>query len=395
MNNIQKKSLNRGRNVVNIEALKINIKKYANEKKLSLAVSSWLEKSFLRWMINSFPYFQTVQTKEHYKVLIKENPPVWFLPENKQMIFIYIDIKHSKFQEVLDKCSEFLGSRDKKIEHKFPRMKVEQILLKWEEEHQRMLRREKFYKETSTEGLERVFDFENMHIVKLRSEHKELSLEMARESALMQHCLGEFDDDVLGEGGYGEYYLKQIQNKTLEVYSLRDEKNMPHATISLYHEKGKYQLEQIKGKQNEPPIAKYVAPCVAFFNFLDVSYAYHSDTLEMGVVYLEGKTRKIEEVEDEDMQQFLLTYNSSFIHLLPNPSKATLWLASLRNPACVAKLEESTDMMKVASLLQYPLLMLKLKWGLPSTPKELSKGQVKYKIKERLFSFMKLRVGRV
>ncbi len=56
-------------------------------------------------------------------------------------------------------------------------------------------------------------EFENLHIVRFRPQHKELSLEMARESVLMQHCLGEFDDDLLGEGGYGEYYIREDSSR--------------------------------------------------------------------------------------------------------------------------------------------------------------------------------------
>jgi len=51
--------------------------------------------------------------------------------------------------------------------------------------------------ETSSRGLEQVFVYEDLHVVKFDAEYHELSLEMAKESALMHHCLGEFDDDTL------------------------------------------------------------------------------------------------------------------------------------------------------------------------------------------------------
>ena len=111
--------------------------------------------------------------------------------------------------------------------HKFPRMTVEQVLQKWEKEHHVMVVKEKFSKETSTKGLEVVFRFENLSVVKLKPDHQELSLEMARESALMQHCLGEFDNDrdwilllssIFIEAKDMDMGLKKAEHDLLEIY---------------------------------------------------------------------------------------------------------------------------------------------------------------------------------
>ena len=58
------------------------------------------------------------------------------------------------------------------------------------------------------------------------------------EGELMQHCVGSYKDQV--ESG-------------VEIYSLRDSSNKPHVTIELYNDN----INQIQGKQNEPPIKKY------------------------------------------------------------------------------------------------------------------------------------------
>jgi len=389
------KKKNKGRNVINIKQVQKAIALYVHEKKLSVAVSSWLQKTFLRWLINHYPHVLVVQSVERYKTLVKGKVPDWFRPKDGKIEFIYIDVKHLKFQELLEKCSEFLGSRPQKIEHKFPRMTVEHVLTKWKEEHARLLSQKKRYKETSGEGLEHVFSFENLEIVKFKAEHTELSLEMARESALMQHCLGEFDDDELGEGGYGEYYIKLIQNNEIELYSLRDEKNMPHATIALYKKEEVVWLDQIKGKQNKFPVKRYVPACVAFLNFLKVHYNYHSDTLGMGVVCVDGESKKIEEITNERTQQFLVAYDATLIYELPQPSKATLWLATLRKPSTIEHLKDANDAMKISALLQQSMLMLKVKLSLETTAKEVLKSIQKYEIKGRVFRFIKLQVGRI
>lgn len=386
---------NRGRNVINIQDLKERLNFYSKEKKLSIDVATWIQKAFLRWLINSFPYVQVVQSNERYLSLVKGKIPSWF-QENSDIQFIYIEVEHREIRILLDKCSEFLESRDKKMVHKFPRMTVEQVLQKWEKEHHAMVVKEKFFKETSTKGLEVVFKFENLTVVKFKPDHQELSLEMARESALMQHCLGEFDNDRLGQGGYGEYYINKIRSKEIELFSLRDSKNMPHATIALYKKKGVYWLEQIKGKQNKSPIERYVPASVAFFNFLDVQYNYyHNDTLGMSVIYIDGRTKRIEELEDEKSQELLIAHDVTLIHKIKNPSKSTLWLATLRSPMEIEYLTTTTDSMKIISLLQKPLLMLKIKLSMGISSKDLLKGRYDYSIKGRIFKFIKLQVGRI
>jgi len=386
---------NRGRNVINIQEIKEMLDVYATKKNLSNAVDSWLQKSFLRWLINSFPYVQVVQSKECYGSLVQGKIPSWFQPDKIEIQYIYIEVEHREIGIFLDRCSEFLESRDERMVHKFPRMTVEHVLAKWEEEHQRIETKERLYQETTTQGLERVFEFENLHVVHFKSQHKELSLEMARESALMQHCLGEFDDDLLGEGGYGEYYIKKVRKKKIELFSLRDEKNMPHATIALYKKNGHYRLEQIKGKQNRSPIERYVSASVAFFNFLDVRYEHHSDTFGMGVVYIKGKSRTIENIEDESIQELLVASDSTMIHKIKNPSKSTLWLAIVRSPAEIEHLPHATDAMKVTALLQKTHLMLKLKLSFTNVTKKLLQGLENYSIKGRSFKFTKLQVGRI
>lgn len=387
--------MKKGRNIINREQLIEVLSQYSTRKKLSKPISNWLQKNFLRWVINAFPHVQSVQSTEHYKVLINKEAPDWFQPKNKNIDFIFIDASHSKFNEVLDKCVEFLGSRPERVVRKFPRMTVEQVLIKWEEEHQQFLKKQKVFKETSGEGLTVICEHDGLTIVQLIDNHDELSLEMAKESALMQHCLGEFENDELGVGGYGEYYFKQIREKQLTLFSIRDDKNMPHVTISLYNKEGVYSLDQIKGKQNKPPIKRYIAASIYLLNLLNVQYDYHEDTLGMGVVYVNGKSQRLNEIKDEDTQQFLVAYKTAFIHELPNPSKATLWLAALRSNTEIETIQSCTDAMRISALLQHSLLMLTLKLSLPVSPKDILKGIQKFSIKDRTFRFLKLNIGRI
>ena len=63
-----------------------------------------------------------------------------------------------------------------------------------------------------------------------------------REGKLMNHCVGSYYDSV--------------KKNKVQIFSLRDNNNKPHITIE-YGLRDKL-IEQIKGKNNEPPVEKYM-----------------------------------------------------------------------------------------------------------------------------------------
>jgi hypothetical protein len=320
--------------------------------------------------------------------------PSWF-DLNQNIDFYFIDITHPDFLDTLTSCVEFLSSREERLIPKFPRMTVPHVLKKHQEEHLRIQEKKKKFIETSGEGTEEVFRFENLHVVKLLHDHPELPLEMARESALMQHCLGRFTNVEKAEGGYGSYYHNLIKNQEITLYSLRDEKNMPHATISFMRKHGKLWLEQIKGKQNLAPVARYVPASVAFFNHIGVEHDYHQDCLAMDVVFIQGKSQQLSKITDEATQQRLIAYNPSFINKLPNPSQSSHWLASLRNTKEMDQLENTSDAMKIASLLKHPLLLNELGFIKKFNSKKILQTNQSFSLDGMEFIFPKLEVTRI
>jgi len=391
---MKKSKVKQGRNIINIEEIKIYLNNFALERNLSTAICSWVQKSFLRWVINHFTPVQAVHTVKHYELLMEKKVPSWFDP-NQNINFYFIDIKHPDFLDYLTTCVEFLGSRDKRMVPKFPRMTVEHVLEKHRQEHLRIEEKKKKFIETSQEGLEEVFRYENLHVVKFLKEHEELPLEMARESALMQHCLGRFTDVEKAKGGYGSYYYNLIKNQEITLYSLRDEKNMPHATISVTKKHNKLWLDQIKGKQNLAPVERYVPASIAFFNHIGIEHDYHQDCLAMEVVYIQGESQQLSKITDEATQQRLIAYNPSFIDKLPNPSKSSLWLASLRNTKEMHLLENTSDAMKIASLLKHPLLLNELDFDQDFNAKKILQKTQTFSIDGIEFLFPKLEVTRI
>ncbi|WP_315921739.1 PcfJ domain-containing protein [Mesorhizobium sp. SP-1A] len=74
-----------------------------------------------------------------------------------------------------------------------------------------------------------------------------------RESAYMQHCIGQGAyDDKLGDNEH-------------EYYSLRDQAGKPHITMEVSKKSGgNHVLLQFQGKQNKPPLDKYVKAVLPF-----------------------------------------------------------------------------------------------------------------------------------
>lgn len=116
--------------------------------------------------------------------------------------------------------------------------------------------------------------------IKLDDEDEQLFMELAdgyrlvrlltpaaldRESAHMQHCIGG-----------GAYDLDVLNRDKSCFLSLRDAMNKPHVTIELgmMHSKHlattNYKLWQISGKQNAPPVRKYLEVLMPFFQRKDV-----------------------------------------------------------------------------------------------------------------------------
>ncbi len=78
-----------------------------------------------------------------------------------------------------------------------------------------------------------------------------------REGKILQNCLG--------QGNYHDEVLRG----TAKVYIMRDVKNYPHVAIRLTNNGG-WEVAEVKGKQNEPPVGRYVEITKRFLNWLNV-----------------------------------------------------------------------------------------------------------------------------
>lgn len=110
-----------------------------------------------------------------------------------------------------------------------------------------------------------VYDFGNgFTIVKVPPE------DLGTEGDNMGHCVGGYCDSV--------------RSGSVVIYSLRNRKNMPHATIEVVFGRNYSQapnapgrVDQIKGKQNEPPVPKYRPMIKQWLKTTDFEYINNGD----------------------------------------------------------------------------------------------------------------------
>jgi len=148
--------------------------------------------------------------------------------------------------------------------------KVLKLAQKW---HENIAIGSKFKKydaelyEESLKGTKPAMDLaDGMYVVQLTTPEA-----LDFESEYMGHCVG--------KGIYDE----ELKNKTVKIYSLRDENGEPHATFEV---RGK-RIEQCKGKQDKAPVAKY-RPYVQEF-VIRKKLEIDGDAKNIGLIKCSGK----------------------------------------------------------------------------------------------------------
>ncbi len=95
------------------------------------------------------------------------------------------------------------------------------------------------------------------------------------------HRDGSILSNCLGRGHYDD----EISSGSMKIYFLRDEKHSPHVAMSIIT--GDH-VQEIKGKQNEPPVEKYASMVVEFLNNIGLVQD-NNDLRAMGYVVSNGK----------------------------------------------------------------------------------------------------------
>ena len=333
------------RNALNADALKAAIAARSRTRGDDEAVHSWLLNHFYRHVVANFEPARRIESLDDARDALGDaSVPPWVharfgaphkVADDEPAPVVWVDPTAPGLLMLEARLVEFLESRTgTSLDGKLARINCPQALALWEKEHARIAARiERGWRESQPDAVVELLSTPNGRFVELRSDCALLRAEMAFETYVMRHCLGQFADRQALTGGYGERYAEAIEAKHLRLVSFRDMQGQPHITISLIvRADGKPEVEQVKGKQNRPPIARYVDDLLACLNALDTSDATPPDCVAIGIVRTESDWRRIEDVTDAASQARLIgRYPQLFVRLAA-PTPAVEWLVAARQP---------------------------------------------------------------
>jgi hypothetical protein len=197
--------------------------------------------------------------------------------------------------------------------------------------------------------------------------------EMAYESQMMGHCVGQFANRKSFSGGYGEHYAEGLESGRMRLFSYRTGTAQPRITVNAYVQKdGKLQIEQIKGKQNRPPIARYMPDVVTLLNHLPLNDEVPEDALSMGIVRRPPELLKahpglapwcsVQELQTDDEQLWLMQQHPALLPRLNLQSPLMQWMVAARKDSLDS---EVIERMPKSAALKQTLVMARKRPGRP------------------------------
>ena len=124
----------------------------------------------------------------------------------------------------------------------------------------------------STEGMKQIFEIKGFKWYKLED-----AAAFRREGKVLQNCIGSM------------YTAEKCKQAGTSILILRTPKNQTVVATRIHN--GDNQLQEMKGKNNKPPIPIYMPPVAGLINKfkLDLSRGARNDVLNAGYFYHEGK----------------------------------------------------------------------------------------------------------
>ncbi|QHF27472.1 hypothetical protein [Pseudomonas sp. R32] len=332
------------RNALNADQLKRGIAERSKARSDAPEVSKWLLNHFYRHLVGNFEPARRILALEQAVEVLGTEPPPWVARHlsdvgkaSQQVLapLVWVDPEQASLlaQEAL--LVEFLTSRQgTALAGKLDRINCPQALALWEKEHAQMAARvDQGWRQSQPEALATVVTTGEHVLQELRPDSPLLRAEMAFESYVMRHCLGQFADRRALSGGYGERYAEAVEQRRMRVLSFRDGQGQPHITISLIVQAdGTLTVEQVKGKQNRPPVERYYQDLLQCLNALGTDQQTPADCLAIGIVRTESAWLRIEEVTDATAQTRLVARYPQLYERLDAPSAMVEWLVAGRQP---------------------------------------------------------------
>jgi len=286
------------RDVINAPEIKARIAARSAERGDPADIAAWMGNHFYRHIIGNFsappPAVQRIRHWREIETRMPDPAPDWAhkalarLQEHSAPHPVWWIEPDSRALLALEtRLLEFLYSRrGTALEGKLQRINCPQALARWALEHAQFTqKRELGLFDHHPDAVKPLLAGEHGMFVEFDRASPHLRLELARESQMMRHCVGQFSDRHALTGGYGEHYASACEQGRMRLFSYRSGHAHPHITVSAHvHSDGSVRIDQIKGKQNRPPVERYRNDVIALLNHLHTDDHIPSDAAELGLL---------------------------------------------------------------------------------------------------------------
>ena len=343
------------RNVVNAPDIKARIQRRSEARSDTPEVAAWLINHFYRYVVGNFvapaPAVRGLRSMAELQQVVRGAPPEWaagllarHAVSHKDAATVdaplwWIDPGHEALQTLENKVVEFLNTRrGTPLEGKLMRINCPQALERWEQEHQAFEAKQLAnWREHHPQAVQALWQGSTGEFVELLPNSPHLREEMAFESQMMRHCLGQFANRRHLNGGYGEHYAESCEQGRMRIFSYRTGQQQPRITINAWlQDDGSLRIDQIKGKQNRPPIDRYRQDVIGFLNHLNTTDTTPDDALGMRLVRVAQGWRAVEDLHEEADQLQLWQRQPGLLAHLRQASPLVQWLTAAREPAALA-----------------------------------------------------------
>lgn len=350
------------RDVVNAPQIKARIQARSAHRGDSPEIAAWLVNHFYRYVVGNLqaspPAVQGLKQQDELQRLLGDASPAWALqrlpavapPDQAQAGLWWVDPDSRAVLQLEARLCEFLGSRTgTSLEGKLQRINAPQALARWTLEHLAFKQRQTSgHYDHQPSAVQAVLRTPNGVFVEFLGDAPALRTEMAFESQEMGHCVGQFGDRKHLNGGYGEHYASACQKGQMRLFSFRTGKGQPRITINAFVQSdGRLRIEQIKGKQNRPPIARYQGDVLQLLNHLPLDEELPDDAQAMGLVRLptalltprtlQQPWQAVADVEEENQQLWLMQHHPELMPQLRTLHPLAQWMALARQDSLSAK----------------------------------------------------------
>ncbi|WP_326535590.1 hypothetical protein [Pseudorhodoferax sp.] len=332
-----------GRDVLNAPTLKSRILARSRQRGDAAPVQAWLLNHFYRHTVANFqapaPAVQRVDSPDAARALLRTATlPAWLAERLRRVggpVLWWVDPDGEQLLAVEARLVEFLGSRaGTPLDGKLMRVNTPQALALWAAEHAAIeAQATSGWREHAPEAVRVVWQGPREVFVELVGDSAALRGEMAFESQAMRHCLGQFSDRRALTGGYGEHYAAACEAGRMRLFSYRTGQQQPRLTISAQvGADGLLAIDQIKGKQNRPPLERYRDVVQAFLNTLPTSDMTPADAVAMDLVRTRSGWCAVSALHAPDEQLRAVHRHPAVVRKLPGIAPAVQWLVAARAP---------------------------------------------------------------